>query len=368
MLFRSNLFALPDLAAPDRLQVMTIHKAKGLEFDAVIVPGLAAGTGRDERKLFLWMETAAESLLLAPINPTGSSEDPIYEYIRGLDKQKADHENARLLYVAATRARHRLHLLGEVKLDDHGDAQQPARGSLLAKLWPALGGEFRVEEGRPVAPTSGTVPPGLQGALRRLAIDRFAYDVPAAVAWTPPPEGRGPEIEFSWVGDTARRVGSVVHRWLQRIAESEAREWSRARLEAARAAIENELAAGGVAEGEVGVACERTISALANALEDPRGTWLLGPQRDARNEYRLSAVVDGVQRDFVIDRMFRDSEGRTWIVDYKTSSHEGAGVERFLAEEEKRYRPQLDGYAAALQTPSAKRGLYFPLLKAWREW
>ena len=54
----ANLYALPDLRASDRLQVMTIHKAKGLEFDTVIVPGLAAGTGRDERRLFMWMETA----------------------------------------------------------------------------------------------------------------------------------------------------------------------------------------------------------------------------------------------------------------------------------------------------------------------
>ena len=96
---------------------MTIHKAKGLEFDSVIVPGLASGGGRDERRLFMWMETPERSLLLAPINPTGGDDDPIYEFIRDLDKAKADHENARLLYVAATRAKHRLHLLGDAQVD-----------------------------------------------------------------------------------------------------------------------------------------------------------------------------------------------------------------------------------------------------------
>ena len=86
----ANLYALPDVRACDRLQVMTIHKAKGLEFDTVIVPGLAAGTGRDDRRLFMWMETADSSLVLAPINPSGTREEPIYELIRGLDKRKAD--------------------------------------------------------------------------------------------------------------------------------------------------------------------------------------------------------------------------------------------------------------------------------------
>ncbi len=138
----ARLYAVPDLSAPDSLQVMTIHKAKGLEFDTVIVPGLGSGSGRDDRKLFMWMETPARSLLLAPINPAGTKGDEIYEYIRSLDKEKADHENGRLLYVAATRTRRRLHLLGDTKLDEHGKVRAPAKGCLLHKLWPALERHF----------------------------------------------------------------------------------------------------------------------------------------------------------------------------------------------------------------------------------
>ena len=70
----------------------------------------------------------------------------------------------------------------------------------------------------------------------------------------------------------------------------------------------------------------------------------------------------------VIDRLFEDAEGRPWIVDYKTSSHEGADVERFLSEEQKRYREQLERYATAARAEGAMLGLYFPLLKRWREW
>ena len=70
----------------------------------------------------------------------------------------------------------------------------------------------------------------------------------------------------------------------------------------------------------------------------------------------------------VIDRLFEDADGRTWIVDYKTSSHEGADVEGFLREEQERYRAQLERYALAVGRADARRGLYFPLLKGWREW
>ena len=213
------------------------------------------------------------------------------------------------------------------------------------------------------------VPSASQGALRRLDVARFAFDVPAAVAWKPAGETRVVDaLEFSWVGDTARRIGSVVHRRLQRIAEDEARGWNRARIEKERPALRRELAARGVADSELDRAVERAAIALAQALEDERGRWLLGPQRGARNEYRISTWSDGVFRRLVIDRSFEDAEGRPWIVDYKTSGHEGADVEGFLDEERKRYHEQLERYAAALGKPGARRGLYFPLLKGWREW
>jgi ATP-dependent helicase/nuclease subunit A len=365
----AELFALPDLAAPDNLQVMTIHKAKGLEFDTVIVPGLDAGTGKDDRSLFMWMETPDSRLLLAPINATGSDKEPIYELIRGLDKRKADHENGRLLYVAATRARKRLHLFGDVRRDHDGTPKGPAKGTLLAKLWCVVAGEFALPGMRRVATSNAAaLPAAKQGELRRLAIDSLVYESPPPARWQAPPEKPAyEEIEFSWVGDTARRVGSVVHRWLQRIADDEAKGWTRARIEKERAAIRNELAARGVVEADIGKAADRVIVALTTTLDDPRGRWLLGPQQNARNEYRLSTVVDGVRRVLVIDRMFEDLAG-AWIVDYKTSSHEGSDLEGFLAGEEERYREQLERYAAAAGKDKARRGLYFPLLKGWRDW
>ena len=71
-------------------------------------------------------------------------------------------------------------------------------------------------------------------------------------------------------------------------------------------------------------------------------------------------------RSYGIDRLIRDSNGTRWVVDFKTSSHEGADVEGFLDREQQRYSAQLDAYAAALG--GANRGLYFALLVGWREW
>ncbi len=71
-----------------------------------------------------------------------------------------------------------------------------------------------------------------------------------------------------------------------------------------------------------------------------------------------------------IDRTFVDAEGVRWIVDWKTSRHEGGDREAFLDRELERYRSQLERYAQAMRTLEpdrpVKTGLYFPLLDAWR--
>jgi ATP-dependent exoDNAse (exonuclease V) beta subunit len=130
-----------------------------------------------------------------------------------------------------------------------------------------------------------------------------------------------------------------------------------------------ELAARGVELAQLAAAGERVAAALSRALEDPRGRWLLGPQQDARNEYRLTALIAGERRKLVIDRTYTDADGRRWIVDYKTSGHEGGDVEGFLDQEQARYQAQLARYALALaHDDAAMLGLYFPLLAGWREW
>ena len=82
----------------------------------------------------------------------------------------------------------------------------------------------------------------------------------------------------------------------------------------------------------------------------------------ARNEYKLR----NRQRQFRIDRYIEDAAGLKWVADYKLSEHEGAAVDAFLDEQQKRYAAQLDAYSEAVG--AAKRGLYFPLHKGWRNW
>ena len=99
-----------------------------------------------------------------------------------------------------------------------------------------------------------------------------------------------------------------------------------------------------------------------------RGRWLLDGEGYA--ELALSGVHEGEVESIVIDRLRIDASGIHWIVDYKTSTHEGGDLESFLDAEVRRYRPQLQKYAAIYEAYSGtapRCALYFPLLQRFVE-
>jgi ATP-dependent helicase/nuclease subunit A len=105
---------------------------------------------------------------------------------------------------------------------------------------------------------------------------------------------------------------------------------------------------------------------------DPRGRWILAPRlgEDLR-EHALSGYWQGEFSRVVLDRSFIDEAGVRWVIDYKTSQHLGGGLEPFLDREVERYRSQLERYgrlARRLGPQPVRLGLYFPLMRGWREW
>src|SRR5690606_17587187 len=144
--------------------------------------------------------------------------------------------------------------------------------------------------------------------------------------------------------------------------------WDAARLGALQGIFGEQLVSRGVPAADAHAAALRVAAVLEKSLQDERGRWLLGPQREARNELRVTTVAGGKLRHLAVDRTFVDEHGRRHIVDYKTSSHEGRDTEAFLDRERERCRAQMELYAAALAAQDTRLGLYFPLLGGWREW
>jgi ATP-dependent exoDNAse (exonuclease V) beta subunit len=377
-----DLYAPPDPTPGARVELLTVHKAKGLEFDTVIVPGLDRAPRNDDRPLVRWArrETGpAEDLVIATRDGGGTAPDALYAWLGRVEAIRRRHELRRLLYVAATRARRWLHLLGSVKIAEGAKGLRIHRPSLqtgLGNLWPALGHLYATALERGAVTTAA---PDAAQRRRRSISQRLP------MVWRPPAVPPGPRVrafddelpivtlapEFDWVGPTARSVGTVVHRALQRAGGSGAE------LDAIASARQRELYALELAELGVpaerrALAVERVLAALDRTLRDEKGRWLFATShRDARAELRLTGRLDGEIVSVAVDRTFVDELGVRWIVDFKTSEHEGGGLEQFLDAERERYALQLARYAALMRRlgPEPVRvALYFPLLSAWREW
>ncbi len=358
-------YSSPPPAADSRLQVMTIHRAKGLEFDYVIVPGCGRKSQSDERPLLAWREhhdgDGRLALLLAPSPAKG--ESPWFKYLCNRDKEDVAAEAVRLLYVALTRAKREVHLLGHVTHKDDAPLRV-AKGSFFAMLWPAIAEAASATLLPPSSSMTSSEARTSGPLLRRgdpASLPQQAFQLPVLGSDTP--------LEFDWAGTTAKHIGTVAHRLLQDLASDSA---SRAWTPIWDAFARGQLRALGVARDELAAASEEIARAVQATLDSMRGRWLFAAeQSEVETEICLAVVEHGEPVRVIIDRTFVDAQGRRWIVDFKTGSHRGGARETYLDSELTRYRPQLERYGrimARLDTRPIMLGLYFPLLDGWREW
>lgn len=355
----SQLFASPNNNADDSLQIMTLHNAKGLEFDTVILPHLEKKSPNDSKQLLLWTERPNEddtsSLLLAPINATDDENDLIYNFIKNQHGIKTDYELGRLLYVAVTRAKKEAHLFFNLKTKEEREASEK---SLLEKLWPSIKNECA-----PSSPYSELKEKVIESKQEK-QIQRLSLN------WKNPFEQISSTFSsgyhqkssgFQLKDTTPKHVGTLTHQILQQLAKSGILFWETKSEHQKEHYIKKHLTRLGVTSSQLPDAFKTVLKAIQQTISDPRGQWILKPHSEAETEFHLTANINNKIHAFIIDRTFVDEKGVRWIIDYKTS------VE--VAKE--KHEEQMQHYLDAMQLIDSRPirlGLYFPLVPAWVEW
>jgi len=359
--------------AKARLQVMTMHRAKGLQFDHVVCYGLGRVPRHRDTEVLSWFDIpdrhGRPQKIISPVGPRAELEkDAMHSYIAKVDAEKDHYELGRLLYVACTRARKSLHLVGHVQLLKSG-LKADSR-SLLGLLWPIVAPQYEDLFDPDVHGSEGTqIERWLLPELRRFERPWETPDAPELPGIRADTMASTEDIpvEFYWVGADARLAGTLVHRWVQMATEG--RIDLRAELDGAiSTAGERWLREMGVADTAIDAILARVRKALQGMIDDERGRWLI--EGEGYAELALTGVIDGRIESVVLDRVRIDEDQTHWIVDYKTSSHEGGDLQSFLNAESDRYRSQLGKYAALYQNYSGANvrcALYFPLLQEFVE-
>ena len=316
-----KLYAKPDIDANDKLQFLTIHGAKGLEFDCVILPALNRPPRNADSPLMLWEELQIDGkmqLLAAPYAKKSKASASLYDYIKQLETARINNETARLLYVAATRSMRKLHLIGTVKFNDKGLA--PAKRTLLELLWPKLGAEFNnvaisVNANQAIQKLSEFTPklvrlaaPVMPEILSQFTTNKPKFNVqPTSKTLVAAP-------------NLAADAGTLAHVYMEMIANSDLSDWPASRIEARVPAMRFCLLQKGYAEKDVNVQITHIVNALIKTSTSPQGLWMLAPRPNRQAELSISALDENAEpQEHRIDLTFIDNNER-WIIDYKLTA------------------------------------------------
>lgn len=378
-----KLYAAPDPEADESLQIMTIHKSKGLEFDVVIVPALHRYPRREDPSLLMWQERLNQAgrleLVMAPMTAVGETKHPTYAHLQAEAAKKSQYEACRLLYVACTRARQQLHLSAHVKQDKANTVRlkHPPRSSLLNTIWQPLQTRIRRYDPKETLPEDITTTPVKPRPLHRLSkhwqfpplptghqledyIPRYQYDDDSN------------ELVTEWQDPSSRYVGTVIHRYLQAFGESGIDNWSVEKVKRLQPQIKAALQSLGTPINQLGTGVDTVVMALSLVLQDKQAEYFLSSKHPFHAcEYPITLASRVGPKHLQIDRVFTTRHGITWVVDYKTATPEAdQTLDDFLTKQAESYEAQLKLYSFALQQAGFKKikmALYFPLITTWFE-
>jgi len=374
-----KLYAVSGSDGDDNLHIMTIHKAKGLEFDTVIVPSLHRSPRPPQHELLRWYERVTQNgetqLLMSPIPSSGKSEDPVYSHLAVQDKRRESHESCRLLYVACTRAKERLHLLASVKSDDKDTLRlrPPAKSSLLFSVWEAVQTRINVYRKENESPARSEIEK--PKVLQRLHSQWALPSLPATdtlAQYVPYHDHQNKRDDFRWRNNTPRVVGTLVHRLLKEVDGSRLRNWQEEIPEHERDLWKSLLIYLGVQSYRLDDALARTCAILKHIADNTELHWIFSDDLEQRHtEYSLTLASSQGVEHYVIDLLLVYNN-ITWIIDYKTGQpDEDESTEAFLAKELQIYRKIMCRYRSAvisLGYQNVKLALYFPLINRWVEY
>lgn len=323
------------------VEIMTMHKSKGLEFEEVILYGLHRRPRADTAPL-LRFERSRNRLLMGPIKPRAAEEtDKLSAMLGAMEKQRSEYELDRLLYVAATRARQRLHLVSHIVCKP-GQIVDPPRGSLLSRLYSL----FELTQPEPPEQTDDRATATDSPVTRGPVLTRIAGPALAQLAAAPAAPLPQLSAGASWKFDDKYEavIGTVTHAWLARIGQDRMRRWDAARLHKALDVIVRQLENEGLRDAQARDGAQRVHDLLCACMASEKGRWLLSHDQ-VRQEWELTGV-DGTR--LIVDAAISTDSG--WlVVDYKTGARrEHEPQEVFERRMRDTYRPQLQRYAERL--------------------
>jgi len=326
-----------DLYAPSQhasVKLMTIHQAKGLEFDTVIIPGLGKKGKSDTLPLMQIQEFSNKNILLAPIKSSyEDSESKTYLYLQYLQKQQTHFELMRVLYVAMSRAKHKIHLLGGISKT--GKAVSGSLLSFLSDYFQKSIDDIPIQDS--TVPVETSLPIFQRNKTLSALTNRGINDAM---------QSKNMPSNIDLIYQSA--LGSIVHYFLEHNL-----------FEPSIVSIEARFREFGLPPKLIQSYSKTASLLLLNTRRDKDFEWLF----KYRNSTEVEAEYSNSTRTVIIDRLFVE-DATLWIIDFKTASlNEGESMSSFIERQKLSHQKQIKTYQEVLEDffklPS-KVALYCP--------
>lgn len=324
-----------------RVEVMTVHTAKGLEWDYVFVPKLASPE-KEEREPLIHVQPSDAGVLFSV--KRYDIPDEMHAALTNDLKSKLHNESKRKLYVALTRAKKGLYLYGSQKGEELKVSESPK--TFLDFL---LAADVKPEE-IPVASEVGADQPLSSRLWKRLPadfelsdhVDLPLYDSGALVESVFQSHDSPEDPLLQIQQDTNTAVGILLHQELHRMCRFGHLQPPNTQITARwRNTLRNE----GFSGREINQILETVIEQLQRVLEDETGLWILDNSHTDSASERNFTLIDENPPYSRIDRTFVDKNNMRWIIDYKSSAVT-TDFEDEIVHMVDKYRPQLNRYAS----------------------
>ena len=357
------------------INIMTIHKAKGLEFDAVMLPFLNKRAGQHEAKIMEWFEFNNDAqknfFLLAPIKGHASDTEPLSDYLKHISKMKARYELQRLFYVACSRAKSDLYLTGLIKFDNNDAPITPSANTCLDLIWDQIplklkqkshSSTISLDRTSPKIKSSySRIPLKHYETIAKQTIPRFETVPTAAFA-------EQPIALPNW----QTRVGSLLHaifsEYLQDPPELREIYLKQFAHKDGKLAFKQQLNSLQIPPHQADQITDDSIRAINNVCFSANKPWLSQEALQIATEYEIHYFDPDLQQEklYYIDLIVANPT-LLWVIDYKIIFQNTIDLNRI----KRHYQTQLERYATAIRQFDRRQiqlALYLPIQDIWIEW
>lgn len=348
------------------VEIMTIHNAKGLEFDYVFIPGMHKRGVSDTGKLFSWASIGDSEQLgvMACSESIGikALDVDYHKFLGSLKKKRELKELSRVIYVAVTRAIKKAYLSGKVGVDSEGNPTQPDKGSMFSVVSCAYNESVQLHNINQVATGKISIQPMVKSIDANLSLNLPVRNTLAAY--------RGDNRVISavngitWQKPISKIEGVVIHKVIEQINKDGIDNWDEQRVDKHSRVILASLK-------QLSLESDSLINSVNNIKNEVKTLLkcevfksLCSKHKKDDIEMSMSVRKNRRIHTVLIDKGFVTEHGVAHIIDWKSAgATEGQSMDSFISSQLTMHREKLklycEAYKEVVGIGAVQSSLYF---------